>query len=350
MPQAFRLPTLPNGNTNPLFISDRTRGNDGNIVATPNQVDIRTCLTDARFEAPSVGGTAGFGGPQTGFRHSGGFGSPIGKLENTPHNTVHGAVGGFMGAFDTAGLDPLFWLHHANIDRLWVVWRNRESLHVDPTKQQWLSGVTFNIHDAQGTQITFTASQMVDTTVPLLNYEYDDVADPIGGTAAAAPPAVRRDTMAEMVGASEEPIVLTGDAASTRITVSEPTGPAAAAAAPEAHLNIENVTGLESEGTYAVYLNMPDDTPLGSRQEWFAGLVPLFGVPEATRGANSHPGDGLTFSLDVTDLVVRLQTRGEWTGELRVTFVPEEMPIADDRRAAAAPSPITVGRVSLYYA
>ena len=38
-----------------------------------------------------------------------------------------------MGSFYTAGLDPLFWLHHANIDRLWEVWLSLDSGHVNPS-------------------------------------------------------------------------------------------------------------------------------------------------------------------------------------------------------------------------
>src|SRR5262245_51842377 len=44
------------------------------------------------------------------------------SFQGTPHNVVHGAVGGNMGGFPTAGLDPLFWLHHCEIDRLWNLW------------------------------------------------------------------------------------------------------------------------------------------------------------------------------------------------------------------------------------
>lgn len=44
-----------------------------------------------------------------------------GLLETGPHNNVHGGTGGFMGAF-MSPVDPIFWLHHANIDRLWDIW------------------------------------------------------------------------------------------------------------------------------------------------------------------------------------------------------------------------------------
>jgi len=46
---------------------------------------------------------------------------PQGQLEGTVHNYVHGTLGGLMGAF-VSPLDPIFWLHHCNVDRLWNVW------------------------------------------------------------------------------------------------------------------------------------------------------------------------------------------------------------------------------------
>src|SRR5262249_53519412 len=57
----------------------------------------------------------------------GGVGS---DLENGPHMSVHTNVGGrdkhgkksdFLD-LDTAAFDPIFWSHHANIDRLWNWW------------------------------------------------------------------------------------------------------------------------------------------------------------------------------------------------------------------------------------
>jgi tyrosinase len=42
-------------------------------------------------------------------------------VEIGPHNQVHVAIGGDMGDM-LSPLDPIFWLHHCNVDRLWVVW------------------------------------------------------------------------------------------------------------------------------------------------------------------------------------------------------------------------------------
>lgn len=46
-------------------------------------------------------------------------GGERGQLDAQPHGQTHGHVGGFMWLFETAALDPVFWVHHCNVDRLW---------------------------------------------------------------------------------------------------------------------------------------------------------------------------------------------------------------------------------------
>lgn len=43
------------------------------------------------------------------------------SFESAPHNLVHNILGGVM-ADMLSPTDPIFWLHHANVDRLWVAW------------------------------------------------------------------------------------------------------------------------------------------------------------------------------------------------------------------------------------
>ncbi len=58
------------------------------------------------------------------------------RLEGGPHADVHVAVGGEdgSGTMNSASspADPIFWLHHANIDRLWVQWQ-KTHLTASPT-------------------------------------------------------------------------------------------------------------------------------------------------------------------------------------------------------------------------
>jgi hypothetical protein len=45
-----------------------------------------------------------------------------GHLESGSHANIHTIIEGNMILPETAALDPIFWLHHANIDRLWSKW------------------------------------------------------------------------------------------------------------------------------------------------------------------------------------------------------------------------------------
>lgn len=139
LPPAFASPNWPDGNgDNPLFVSQRNGpNNDGNVVVPVGSID-ENALADPDFIGAANGGSPGFGGPNTGFSHAG---TVHGGIETQPHDWVHGLVGGsepatnlpgLMADPDTAALDPIFWLHHANIDRLWQVWRTNPASHQDP--------------------------------------------------------------------------------------------------------------------------------------------------------------------------------------------------------------------------
>src|SRR5690242_10333918 len=95
-------------------------------------------------------------------------------LEQTPHGSVHCATGvascpsGYMGYVPSAGNDPIFYSHHANIDRLYECW-----LKVDPA-QRLPSGSTltasFSFIDGAGNLVTRIVGDML--TTQQLNYGY----------------------------------------------------------------------------------------------------------------------------------------------------------------------------------
>ncbi|MBC7659294.1 MAG: tyrosinase family protein [Chitinophagaceae bacterium] len=63
-----------------------------------------------------------------------------GHLEGTCHNAVHNTIGGPMLRL-AAPEDPIFWLHHANIDRLWSAWSRRHPQAMVPSEKpaDWLA-------------------------------------------------------------------------------------------------------------------------------------------------------------------------------------------------------------------
>ena len=89
-----------------------------------------------------------------------------------PHGSVHVAIGGNMGSVPTAALDPCFWLHHTNIDRLWEVWLRKCGGRSDPkTDTSWMNK-QFTFYNETGAAVVMTGSQVVSTAASL-NYRYD---------------------------------------------------------------------------------------------------------------------------------------------------------------------------------
>lgn len=90
-----------------------------------------------------------FGAP----REPGGHGAPgprymAGSAEWSGHNLMHGFVGGDMNDLQRAPNDPIFWLHHANIDRSWALWRLRNPAETYP--QAWRAEVLEGLLDVDG--------------------------------------------------------------------------------------------------------------------------------------------------------------------------------------------------------
>lgn len=46
-------------------------------------------------------------------------------LEGNPHGSAHVSFGGFISSIGTAARDPLFFLLHCNVDRLWAKWQRK---------------------------------------------------------------------------------------------------------------------------------------------------------------------------------------------------------------------------------
>ena len=192
IPIAFRNPRLADGSVNHLFVRERNdapgqNANRGEQIASADDDMDRSFV----FLTPTVYlGNDQFGGPLV--RRHGGQGPPetippalrgSGILEGTPHGSMHtatGGGGGWMSRFTQAALDPIFWLHHCNIDRLWEVWIQRAPGNLNPDDSAWLDA-SFPFHDARGGNGNLTVRQVLNTRRAPLLYEYDDTSDPSAG-------------------------------------------------------------------------------------------------------------------------------------------------------------------------
>jgi tyrosinase len=362
LPQAFRQPEHPDdpGSPNPLFVDNRNGFvNDGEPL-DPLAVRLVEALAETEFSEPRPAG--GFGGAATGFNHLNQDPKAWpGMLEQTPHGAVHMEVGGDMAGFDTAGLDPVFWMHHANIDRLWTVWLGQGSEqnsfeNPDPSGP-WGTTVS-HFHDADGAEVSGSASGVLDTAADL-GYEYEDTSFPEArrrkGREVPREPAP--DQPAELVGATEEAVELTGATARVGLSVGEPTGPSLRRGRGEPERVYLAVEGIEGERdpnvTYAVYLNLPDDSdPDDAPESHYAGNLSFFGIERAGRVDIETGAHGLAQSFDITEVVAELREESSWDpDDVTVTFVPLRR--GRRRRGAAEAEgegpPVKVGRVGVYF-
>jgi len=377
LPPAFASADWPDGaGNNPLFVSQRYGpADDGDVYVPLDQVDLNE-LGDPDFMGVGNGGSPGFGGVDTGFEHGG---ETHGGIETQPHDWVHGLVGGgtrqrpgLMSDPDTAGLDPIFWIHHANIDRLWEVWRANPANHGNPSESTWLKGPAsigerpFSM-PMPGGPSDYTPADMVDPgQLGQYSYAYDDL-----GPAAPAFPLIERlmrlgakaevvkgvsrvppKQNVELVGANQETLRVVSDGARTevkldravrrKVAASLTEAPQAAAPEPDrVFLNLENVRGLSDATAFRVYVNLPAGADPHKHPERLAGRVSLFGVRKATATDEGHAGKGLTFPLEITKIVDTLHLDEALdVDSLNVTIVPVK-PVPEDAQ-------VSIGRVSIF--
>ena len=90
------------------------------------------------------------------------------RLDQNPHFFTHIAIGGDMADFATVGGDPLFYLHHCNLDRIWESW-NRLG-NSNPTDPKYLNR-KFAFADRNGKRVDLPVS--AGDRIAQLGYEYD---------------------------------------------------------------------------------------------------------------------------------------------------------------------------------
>jgi tyrosinase len=391
LPAAFAKAT---GTTKGLFVPQRYGTGTKGHPQSPIKMDSRVVAVDRtmtqRFFEGSNTGSPGFGGLKTPCSH-GDDHSPFGVLEGQPHGPVHVALGGgdtnssnptdwgLMTNPDTAALDPIFWLHHANIDRLWGKWLRQKRKPTDPsdvfanpTDTDWLDGPQdrqFVMPRPDGTTYHFTARDVLDTKAPALDYIYDDESAPppsadhlearleslgvpkrTATTIAGAPMAPPKP--AELIGGSAGPVVLNKDVVETRVrldsgqsrqlsaarSVQAMTESVAPKVPDRVYLNLENVRSKSDAGLFYVYVNLPANADPEKHPECFAGTLSMFGVSKAT--AQSGSGNGLNASFDITPIVDKLSTQNALSDDLSVKLVAA-------KPGGTSPD-ISIGHVRIY--
>jgi tyrosinase len=226
-------------------------------------------------------------------------------LDNNLHGAVHVLVGDStdMGSIPWAANDPIFWLHHCNIDRFWASW-NRAS-GANPAGD-WLSQ-NFTFSDENGHGVTASVGDFVDTaSIKGGGYVYDRLL-PVAPTPAAINDATL-SAAAPVVVASQiqpGPVLLQADGEVEVRLAGAPTPASAnvlaAAANRPLFLVLRDLKASALPGVlYEVYLD-----PASGRSPEPIGTINFFdAVGHGDHGA-AHTTPRV-FSFDVTNIVATI--------------------------------------------
>lgn len=301
IPEEFRLKGNPKFGT--LFIEKRTRGNDGHTIGTPapNDVINLEAFKQCKYEPT---GTAILGFCQ--------------HIDRNLHGQVHVRTGNNenMGRVPWAAGDPVFWVHHCQIDRLWARWNARGGKN--PTDATW-KAQTFTFYD--GTKkVTAKIGDVLDLTQ--VKYTYDVLNDPVPDCTLGkpSPNAAPARKLVAKVG------VIDLSAAKPMAHLTAPPSPTAQISlgervkqlGPGRNLFVV-ISGLKSAiepgVIYNVYL-------AGN----YIGSIHFFNA--FAHGANGTPPDR-AFSFDITALAKSLAAKGAMGSTADITFAPEGTPVKD---------------------
>ncbi|MGH2731825.1 MAG: tyrosinase family protein [Actinomycetota bacterium] len=358
LPWVFTQPQLPDGSGNPLYIPDTVRR--GLQPTWPGETPPETMylseMTPYYYQAYDLSDYFEFNS----------------RLDREPHGAVHVDVGsgdgqvsasGWMASTITASFDPIFWLHHSEVDRFWQGWL-ADGNH-NPSDPDWLSAQNDPMRtwrwnywgdDDITHKIVVYPGQMLDPSNlsdPFLHsYRYANLPQlpaprpsgpaqrlAVAASRAATPAAPGPELAAlqpELAGVNAvlgmaQNVELGKEPASTSLALAPEArslAQALLAAAPEAparvELVLEGVAASGPPGNYEIYLNYPDaDRRTAGTVPNFVGLLAGFGADHQHEG-HAH---GLTMSYDITDLVRYLETTGGWDpAQATVTFVPAARP------------------------
>lgn len=388
IPPAFIQQSMPNGSANPLFVTARYGPYANNVVfdltaeamkkypPPPGYVSkpvTQNCLSNTVYTGSDANTKLpGFGGPLTGFWHGDVY--PSGNLESDPHNATHVYVGGFISDDDyglmsdpgLAGLDPIFYLHHANIDRMWAVW-NSDPSNKNPSDENWLKGPAasgereFVMPMPGSTSWSYTPAEV--NSLSLLDYTYDDLQQPptvnllatrlkglgVAATKTSVPAEAVRKSV-ELVGTNNRLLQITGSGASTTVQLDGEIRQKVVRSLLEAsptetpdrvYLNLENVRGAHDATALNIFVNLPEGSNPSDHLDLLAETVSLFGLRRASLLDGRHLGGGLSFLVDISSIVDRMHLDNQLNADnIRVTIVPN--------RPLSESAPITVGRISIY--
>lgn len=260
-------------------------------------------------------------------------------LDSGLHGNVHVLTGNRqnMGAVPWAARDPIFWLHHCNIDRLWASWNANGGIN---PKAPW-NDDTFVFADPRGNRVVAKVSDYFD--IAKLGYSYDRLEPKPSGvlataaTVARTPKRAARVTAKSGIALGAKPVRVQLEAVADGRSEAVPlTRTLEAAPDQRVFLVLSQLQAqAQPEVLYHVYLELPEKASTDKGAEYHVGTITFFDALKLDHGDDKHAahgtGEDKFYSFDVTDLVRRLGSSKSLSDKPAVTIAPVGEPVSAAR-------------------
>jgi tyrosinase len=265
-------------------------------------------------------------------------------LEGAPHGAVHVGVGGWMGSVPTAAQDPIFYLHHCNMDRLWNLWLAQGG-RTDPLSDATWKNTPFTFFDEHGTAVTMTSCDVL-RAAKQLHYTYEGEPPQVDGFC-APPIAVVQEWVRETVfRVPVPPIVLGAKPVSFAMDLAALRRHAAGAAARSTEsvfLELDDVEADRQPGVvWQVYFGLPDGAAFDANGPYYVGTLALFGAGVREEAHHFMPAK---VTLRINEALRRVLD--ERKGRVSVTLVPTGIEVNGKPTAPEPAATVRIGRVNV---
>ena len=287
------------------------------------------------------------------------------ELQNQPHGAMHCGTGSGcrapdMGLVPLAGLDPVFYMHHANIDRFWQCWLNRQA-NGQTINLAWAKAnlgmpdswyqTSYQFVDENGKAVSMTIADVF--TPGVIDTHYDKETNCVVAEPRTKPPVLKAGpTLMKITPVSHtKGAELKGEAVTLPLQATP--GKDLLTAGPRmmgmkagnAVLIIENVDIKgDPEVTYNIYISSKSDP----KRSVYIATLNYFGVLEpAHKGHKQDTGSAAkigTLTYDVQEELAELGVSS--TADVTVRFVPSNF-LTEAVKKRTTKGSVTVGNIRL---
>lgn len=282
------------------------------------------------------------------------FTSGSSQFEQLPHNVVHGLVGGsgpcashWMGCIPTAAQDPIFFLHHCNMDRLWNLWLAQGGGRIDPVWDVTWKSTTYTFFDEEGAQVEMNGCEIL-RAAQQLHYVYEGEPPQVNDYCLPiikVPPFVFEKEL--VLKLPVPPITLGPEPVSVPIELREVKQRLATLAEnPNATIFLE-LDGVEAERqpgvAWQVYFGPPANSSTTEQSPYYVGAMALFGQGIREVSHEKFEPAHFAFAINKAVLAGLKASQERWA----VSFVPRGILIEGKPATPKVASPVKIGSLSL---